>query len=271
MVAPSRKIYFASDFHLGTPTPKASRVREHKILRWLEHIKEDAAALYLVGDVFDFWFEYQTVVPKGAVRLLGKLAEWSDRGVDIHIFVGNHDLWMRDYLPQELGITVHHHPIVTELMGKRFFIGHGDGLGPADYGYKRLRKIFTNPFCQWLFRWLHPDWGMRLAQHSSHASRDAQSAPERFLGPKREWLLQYATRKLQQLPDTDYFIFGHRHLPLDIELHNGHSRYVNLGEWLQACTYAEFDGEQLHLRAFEQPDYCPFKASMSNLDTTEEP
>lgn len=271
MVAPSRKIYFASDFHLGTPTLEASRAREQKILRWLEHIKKDAVALYLVGDVFDFWFEYQTVVPKGAVRLLGKLAEWSDRGVAIHIFVGNHDLWMRDYLPQELGITVHHRPIVTELMGKRFFIGHGDGLGPADYGYKRLRKIFTNPFCQWLFRWLHPDWGMRLAQRSSHASRDAQPAPERFLGTKREWLLQYATRKLEQLPDTDYFIFGHRHLPLDIELHNKHSRYINLGEWLQACTYAEFDGEQLHLRAFEQPDYSPFKASMTNLNTTGKP
>lgn len=265
MVSPPGKTYFASDFHLGTPTPEASRAREHKILRWLDAIESDAQALYLVGDVFDFWFEYQTVVPKGAVRLLGKLAEWSDRGVDIHLFAGNHDLWMRDYLPNEIGITVHHQPLQIELDGKQFFIGHGDGLGPNDYGYKRLKKIFTNPFCQWLFRWLHPDLGMRLAQRSSHASRDAQTAPESFLGLKREWLLQYANRKLEQLPNTDYFIFGHRHLPLDIVLHNQHSRYINLGEWLDACTYVEFDGHTLTLRAFENPDFEPICLNVAEL------
>jgi len=250
-----KKIYFASDFHLGTPTPEASRLREQKILRWLHSIENDAKSIYLVGDIFDFWFEYKTVVPKGAVRLLGKIAELSDRGIDIHFFVGNHDIWMFDYFPDELGITVHHQPIQIELNGKQFFVGHGDGLGPKDYGYKRLKKIFTNRLCQWLFGWLHPDIGMRIANHSSSASRTAQTAPEQFLGAEREWLLLYSNYKLKQLPAIDYFIFGHRHLPLDILLENQHSRYINLGEWFSQYTYAEFDGQDLHLKAFENPSF----------------
>ncbi|WMX14688.1 MULTISPECIES: UDP-2,3-diacylglucosamine diphosphatase [unclassified Aureispira] len=250
-----KKIYFASDFHIGVPTPEASRLREQKILRWLNRIEHDAKAIFLVGDIFDFWFEYKTVVPKGAIRLLGKIAELSDRGIDIHFFVGNHDIWMFDYFPNELGVTVHHHPIQLELGGKYFFIGHGDGLGPEDYGYKRLKKIFTNRFCQWLFGWLHPDIGMRIANRSSSASRTAQIEPEYFLGKDKEWLLLYANYKIKQLPFIDYFIFGHRHLPLDILLDNQHSRYINLGEWFNQCTYAEFDGQELHLKAFENPSF----------------
>ena len=255
------KIYFASDFHLGAPDIKSSRLREQKILRWLCHIEPTAKALYLVGDIFDFWFEYQTVVPKGAVRLLGKLAQMSDAGIDIHIFVGNHDLWMADYLPNELGIRVHHHPIQLTLGQHHFFIGHGDGLGPEDYGYKRLRKVFVHPFCQWLFRWLHPDLGIRLAHYSSKTSRTAQTEPEHFLGPDKEWLLLYANYKLKQYPHLDYFIFGHRHLPLNILLENGHSHYVNLGEWFNSCTYAEYDGQELQLKAFENPSFKPFEYS----------
>jgi UDP-2,3-diacylglucosamine hydrolase len=261
------KIYFASDFHLGAPDATSSRLREQKILRWLCHIQPDARAIYLVGDIFDFWFEYQTVVPKGAVRLLGKLAQLSDAGIDIHFFVGNHDLWMFDYFPQELGITVHHVPIQITLGKRRFFVGHGDGLGPEDYGYKRLKKIFTSPFCQWLFRWLHPDWGIRLAQFSSKTSRTAQQEPEYFLGADKEWLLLYADRKLKQHPDLDYFIFGHRHLPLDILLKNGHTRYLNLGEWFDSCTYAVYDGEQLTLKAFENPEFTPFTYSTVSNST----
>lgn len=248
-----KKIYFASDFHLGVPTFEASRQRELKILRWLNSIEQDAEAIFLVGDIFDFWFEYKTVVPKGAVRLLGKLAELSDRGIDIHFFVGNHDIWMFDYFPKELGITVHHKALQIELKGKHFFIAHGDGLGPHDYGYKRLKKVFTNPLCQWLFRWLHPDLGVRLANRSSSASRTAQTEPEYFLGADKEWLLLYSNYKLKQLPNIDYFIFGHRHLPLDISLDNQQSRYLNLGEWFNYCTYVEFDGQELQLKAFENP------------------
>ncbi|BDS14064.1 UDP-2,3-diacylglucosamine diphosphatase [Aureispira anguillae] len=246
-----KKIYFASDFHLGAPTFEASQKRELKILRWLRSIEHNAEAIFLVGDIFDFWFEYKTVVPKGAIRLLGKLAELSDRGIEIHFFVGNHDIWMFDYFPKELGIQVHHQPLQIELKGKQFFIAHGDGLGPNDYGYKRLKKIFTNRLCQWLFRWFHPDLGIRLANYSSSSSRSAQKEPEYFLGLDKEWLLLYANYKLKQLPQTDFFIFGHRHLPLDILLDNQQSRYLNLGEWFGYCTYVEFDGQNLELKAFE--------------------
>ena len=250
-----KKIYFASDFHLGTPDHSSSQERERRILRWLQMIEADAEAIFLVGDIFDFWFEYKTVVPKGAVRLLGKLAELHDKGIAIHFFTGNHDIWMFDYFPTEIGITVHTAPLQITLKGKHFFIAHGDGLGPGDYGYKRLRKIFTNRFCQWLFGWLHPDLGMRLANKSSSVSRTAQKEPEVFLGKDKEWLLLYSNRKLQQLPETDFFIFGHRHLPLDILLDNDESRYINLGEWFSYNTYAVFDGEQLSLKAFENSTF----------------
>jgi UDP-2,3-diacylglucosamine hydrolase len=250
-----KKIYFASDFHIGVPNHEASQARERKIVRWLQKIEEDACAIFLVGDIFDFWFEYKKVVPKGAIRLLGKLAELQDKGIDIHFFVGNHDIWMFDYFPRELGFTVHHKPLQIELKGKHFFIGHGDGLGPGDYGYKRLRKFFTNRLCQWLFKWLHPDLGIRLASFSSSTSRSAQTEPEHFLGTEKEWLLIYSNHKLKQLPNVDYFIFGHRHLPLDVLLENKQSRYLNLGEWLNYCTYAVFDGIDLKLKAFENPDF----------------
>lgn len=250
-----KKIYFASDFHLGVPHHEASQARERRILRWLDMIGENAEAIFLVGDIFDFWFEYKTVVPKGAVRLLGKLAELHDRGVQIHFFVGNHDIWMFDYFPTEMGIQVHRQPLQIELKGKKFFIAHGDGLGPNDYGYKRLKKIFTNRFCQWLFRWLHPDLGIRLANRSSSASRTAQPEKEYFLGAEKEWLLLYSNYKLQQIPEIDFFVFGHRHLPLEILLNNQKSKYFNLGEWFNYNTYTVFDGEKMELKAFENPDF----------------
>lgn len=249
------KIYFASDFHLGAPDLTQSSIREQKILRWLKVIEKDARAIYLVGDIFDFWFEYKTVVPKGAVRLLGKIAALVEKGIEIHFFVGNHDIWMFDYFEEELGVQVHRKPLQVKLGTKDFFIAHGDGLGPGDYGYKRLKKIFTNRFCQWLFRWIHPDIGVWIANKASHTSRTAQIEPEHFLGKENEWLLQYANRKLKQKPTTDYFIFGHRHLPLDILLTNHKSRYINLGEWFSYCTYAVFDGNELQLQAFENDSY----------------
>jgi UDP-2,3-diacylglucosamine hydrolase len=243
--------YFASDFHLGAPDYETSRAREARIVRWLDTIRPDAESLYLVGDLFDFWFEYGTVVPKGHVRLLGRLAEWRDAGIPVHVFTGNHDLWMFGYLEQELGVEVHHKPLVREIGGKRFFIGHGDGLGPGDHGYKFLKKIFTHPFLQWAFRWLHPDVGARIAVYSSRKSRAAQPE-ETFVRAEDEWLWAYANRKLRELPELDYFVFGHRHLALDLALENGHCRYINLGEWFRHCTYAVFDGQRLELRTFEQ-------------------
>ena len=235
----NKKIYFASDQHLGAPTPEASLPREKKFVAWLDAIKEDAGAVFLLGDLFDFWFEYKTVVPKGFVRVLGKLAELKDAGIDIYFFVGNHDLWMRDYFQKELNIPVFHEPQEFDINGKLFLIGHGDGLGPGDYGYKRMKKIFTFPFFKWLFRWLHPDIGVKLGHYFSVKNKlisgdeDAQ-----FLGEQNEWLALYCRKKLTE-KHYDFFIFGHRHLPLEIEL-NSSSTYINLGDWIQYFTYGEF-------------------------------
>jgi UDP-2,3-diacylglucosamine hydrolase len=235
----NKKIYFASDQHLGAPTPKASLPREKKFVAWLDTIKEDAGTIFLLGDLFDFWFEYKTVVPKGFVRVLGKLAELKDAGIDIYFFVGNHDLWMRDYFQKELNIPVFHKPQEFDINGKIFLIGHGDGLGPNDHGYKRMKKVFTFPFFKWLFRWLHPDIGVRLGHYFSVKNKlISGDVDARFLGEENEWLAQYCRRKLTE-KHYDFFVFGHRHLPLEIELNNN-STYINLGDWIQYFTYGEF-------------------------------
>ncbi|HET8855010.1 MAG TPA: UDP-2,3-diacylglucosamine diphosphatase, partial [Salinimicrobium sp.] len=209
----------------------------------------DAAAIFLLGDLFDFWFEYRHVVPKGFVRVLGKLAEISDSGIPIYFFVGNHDLWMNDYFEDELNITVYREPKKFIFNDKSFLIGHGDGLGPGDKGYKRMKKVFTNRGAQWLYRWLHPDLGMPLAKYFSLRNKAISGEEDlEFLGEEKEWLIQYARKKLQD-QHWDYFVFGHRHLPLEIAL-NDHSTYINLGDWIGYYTYGEFDGEKMSLRKF---------------------
>lgn len=245
-----KKTYFASDFHLGASAKETSSVRERRIVRWLEMIKKDAAAIYLVGDVFDFWFEYKTVVPKGYIRLLGKLAELRDIGIPIYFFTGNHDMWMFDYFEKELDIPTYRAPIVREINGKTFFIGHGDGLGPGDTGYKFLKKIFNHPFNKWLFARLHPNFGIGLADYWSNRSRDSQPEENYFLGEENEWLIAYANRKLETI-NADFFVFGHRHLPIDYTLKNGKSRYINMGDWLNHYSYAVFDGNDMQVQFFE--------------------
>ena len=245
-----KKIYFASDNHLGAPTPEASAPREKRFVQWLSEIQQDAAALFLLGDLFDFWFEYKTVVPKGFVRVLGKLAEMADAGIPIHFFVGNHDLWMLDYLEKEVGIKVHYQPKEFTFNDRLFFIGHGDGLGPEDKGYKRMKKIFTNPFFQWCFRWLHPDLGMRLGHYLSVKNKLISGEEDAiFLGEDKEWLAQYAKRKYNEKA-RDYFVFGHRHIPLDIAI-NDKARYINLGDWITHFTYAEFSENTMALKKWE--------------------
>lgn len=241
-----KKIYFSSDNHLGAPTDEASRPREERFVKWLDSIKEDAAAIFLLGDLFDFWFEYKHVVPKGFVRVLGKLAELKDSGIPIYFFVGNHDLWMDDYFEKELQVPVYHRPKEFQFNDKIFLVGHGDGLGPGDKGYKRMKKVFTNPFAQWLYRWLHPDLGVPLAKYFSVKNKAISGEEDmEFLGEEKEWLIQYCRRKLES-KHYDYFLFGHRHLPLDIQLNN-ESRYVNTGDWISHYTYAVFDGSDLSL------------------------
>jgi len=244
-----KKVYFASDNHLGAPTMKESRVRELKFVRWLDTVKKDAGVIFLMGDLFDFWFEYKTVIPKGFTRTLGKLAELSDAGIHIHYFVGNHDLWMNGYFEEELNIPVYHKPQQYTINGTSFFIGHGDGLGPDDKGFKRMKKVFTNPVAKWFFKWLHPDLGVRLAKHLSVSNKLISGDDDaKFLGNDKEWLVLYAKRKLES-QHFDHFIFGHRHLPLEIELKKD-SMYTNLGDWIKYYTYAEFDGSKLSLKEF---------------------
>lgn len=244
-----KKIYFASDNHLGAPTFEESLPRERKFVSWLDHVKKDAAAIFLVGDLFDFFFDYKTVVPKGFTRVLGKLAEISDSGIPIYFFVGNHDLWMNDYFEKELNIKTFHSPQYFLLNNKMFLIGHGDGLGPGDKGYKRMKKVFVNPLSKWLFRWLHPDLGVKLAKYLSVKNKLISGDEDaEFLGEDNEWLIQYCKRKLQE-KNTDFFIFGHRHLPINFDLSDS-TKYINLGDWISYYTYAEFDGKTTALKSF---------------------
>jgi UDP-2,3-diacylglucosamine hydrolase len=243
----NKKIYFASDQHLGAPTAEASFPREKKFVSWLDTVKQDAEAIFLLGDLFDFWFEYKTVVPKGFVRVLGKLAEIKDAGIPIYFFVGNHDLWMHDYFEKEFNIPVYHAPQEFSINNKKFLIGHGDGLGPGDKGYKRMKKVFTFPLFKWLFRWLHPDLGVRLGQYMSVKNKLISGEEDaKFLGEENEWLVQYCRRKLETT-HYDYFVFGHRHLPLEIKLQE-HSMYINLGDWIQYFTYGVFDVDTLSIK-----------------------
>lgn len=245
-----KSIYFASDFHLGAPNYEKSLEREKKIVAWLSSIQSSASEIYLVGDIFDFWFEYRHAIPKGFVRLQGKIAELTDAGIPIHIFTGNHDMWIFDYLPKELGVTLHRKPIIVDRFGKRLMIGHGDGLGPGDRGYKFIKKVFENKICQWLFARLHPNLGIGLANYFSKSSRAATGdSDEIFKGKEHEWLYIYCQEVLKT-EKIDHFVFGHRHLPLEIELDHG-TKYTNLGDWLQYFTYGVLDQEGLHLKRWE--------------------
>jgi UDP-2,3-diacylglucosamine hydrolase len=259
-LAPNKKIYFISDFHLGAPDYSTSLQREKIIVQFLDEIKNDAAEIFIVGDIFDFWYEYKKVVPKGYVRLLGKLAEMTDAGISIHFFAGNHDMWMRDYFKKELNIPVYFAPEEFERNGKKFLIGHGDGLGPGDHGYKRLKKIFRNPFCKWLFGILPPRAGMGLANYLSRRSRIKTGFSEEvFLGEEKEWLIIYCKEVLKK-KYFDFFVFGHRHLAIDYRLSSpsqsgraaaGEARYINLGDWIRYYTYAVFDGESMILKSYK--------------------
>ncbi|MFN3939138.1 MAG: UDP-2,3-diacylglucosamine diphosphatase [Chitinophagales bacterium] len=244
-----KKIYFASDFHLGVPSHAASVQREKKIVRWLNSIRADAEKIFLVGDIFDFWFEYKYVTPKGYVRLLGTLADMRDSGIEIEIFTGNHDMWMFGYFQHELNIPVHHDAIQFEVQGKKFFVGHGDGIGPGDNGYKLIKKVFRSKINQRLFGMLHPYIAFKLAHFWSEKSRNSNEEAA-FLGEDKEWQIIYAKQILKK-QHYDYFIFGHRHIALELPLSDTDTLFYNLGDWIQHFTYLEFDGVKTTLKKFE--------------------
>ncbi len=244
-------IYFASDFHLGTPNYERSFEREKQIIDWLDHIFPTTQELYLVGDIFDFWFEYKHAIPKGFVRFQAKIAQFTDAGVPVHFFIGNHDMWMFDYFEKELGVQIHRQPISVTINDQLFMIGHGDGLGPGDRMYKIIKKVFAAKWSQWCFARLHPNFGVGLANYLSRKSRAATGkSDEHFLGAENEWLFIFC-KEQELLKHHDYYVFGHRHLPLDLSI-NEEARYINLGEWLHYQTYACFDGNELNLLTWEK-------------------
>ncbi len=285
-----KKIYIASDFHLGYPDHQTSLARERKVVAWLDSIKNDAQVVFLVGDIFDFWFEYKNVVPKGFVRLLGKLAELSDSGIEIIVFAGNHDIWMFDYFTKELGIKVHRefqeYVVSSEFLVvgseseqanqeqindiseprtqnqeprtknpelKTFYIVHGDGLGPGDFGYKYLKKVFESKLSQWAFGWIHPHAGISLATWWSGSRKDEERIKRelQFRGDN-EWLWSFA-KEQEAIKHHDFYIFGHRHLLLDLPV-NQNSRYINLGQWAyddeNSYHFAVFDGIELIVKKY---------------------
>lgn len=242
-----KPIYFASDFHLGVPNFEKSRTREQLIVKWLEMAASNGQEIFLVGDIFDFWYEYKKVIPKGFARLQGKIAEITDAGIPVNMFTGNHDMWSFGYFEQELGVKMYREPIAREYNGKKFYIGHGDGLGPGDNAYKIIKKVFANKLCQWAFGALHPTIGIGIADFWSRSSRASnQHVDEIFQGETGEWLYIYCNEVLQK-EYFDYFVFGHRHMALDLLLTNQKSRYINLGEWFKTNSFAVFDGNELRL------------------------
>lgn len=246
----SKKIYFASDFHLGYPDKDKSREREKRLVRWLDTIKDDAAEIYLLGDIFDFWYEYTWVVPRGFIRFIGKLAELTDRGIPIYIFTGNHDVWYKDYFPKEVGVNLASKPIIKEWNGKRFFLHHGHALGKYDKGMIFLHKVFTNKFLQFCFSRIHPNFAFWFAHRWSHKSREAgMYEANTYLGDDKEYLVLFAKEVLQK-EHFDFFVFGHRHLALDKEVGIG-SHCINLGNWITRSSYGVWDGETFSLKEFE--------------------
>ena len=247
----AKKIFFISDIHLGLPNDEDSLLREKKLVQWLNLVKKDAEEIYFVGDVFDFWFEYKKVVPRGYTRLLGKISEITDNGLPVHFFAGNHDLWIKDYLPKETGVILHRKPVIKDLQGKRFFIAHGDGLGKGDKGFKFMKSIFTSRFFQWLFARIHPNAGVGLGKYWSRKSRLANGGLEvtDFSGIEKERLYQFALEKLKEM-HIDFFIFGHRHIPIDEKLTQT-SRYINLGDWITNFSFAEYANGELNIKYFK--------------------
>jgi len=246
------KVYFISDAHLGSHVFGDSLSREKRLVRWLDSIKEEAKALYLLGDIFDFWFEYKKAVPRGFTRFLGKLAELSDAGTEIHYFIGNHDLWIFDYLPNEIGLILHKKPFVTEIYGKTFYLAHGDGLGESSKPFMFVRSIFHNRICQFLFRLIHPDLGIKLAHVWANFSRwKEMKNPKPFLGNEKDVLVQYSKLYILSHPETDFLIFGHRHVPINIDL-TPKNRMINVGDWLHNFSYGVFDGSEFFLEKFEE-------------------
>ena len=246
-----KPIYFLSDAHLGSWALEHRRMQERRLVRFLDSIKEKAAAIYLLGDMFDFWFEYKYAVPKGYTRFLGKLSELTDLGVEVHYFTGNHDIWTFGYLEKECGVILHKQAITTELYGKVFFLAHGDGLGDPDKKFKFVRYLFHNRACQWAFSTIHPRWGIWFGHTWAKRSRMKHPNGEEppYMGEDREYLIRYTKQYIQYHSNVDYFIYGHRHVEIDLQL-TKKARVVVLGDWITHFSYVVYDGQHLFLQQY---------------------
>lgn len=253
-----KNVYFLSDAHLGSLAIEHGRTQERRLVRFLDSIKDKAAAIYLLGDMFDFWCEYKYVVPKGYTRFLGKISELTDRGVEVHFFTGNHDIWVGDYLERECGVIIHKQPLTTEIYDKVFYLAHGDGLGDPNKNFKLLRYFFHNPTCQALLRSIHPRWGMWFgltwAKHSRMKHADGKEPP--YMGEEKEYLVRWTKEYMKSHPNVDFFIYGHRHIELDLMLSHK-TRMMILGDWIWQFTYAVFDGEHMFLEQYIEGESKP--------------
>jgi UDP-2,3-diacylglucosamine hydrolase len=242
--------YFVSDVHLGAPALENNSSREKLFAAWLHSISNDAREIYLMGDIFDFWFEYRKVVPRGFTRVLGKLAEISDSGVPVHFFTGNHDIWVFDYLPEETGVILHRNELIAEISGKKFYLSHGDGLDKGDKGYHLLKKIFTNPLFQWIFARFHPNFAVSVAQLWSKISRQSKKHTVKDFDPENEGMYKFAQAFLKK-EHVDFFVFGHRHRVVDLPLQDN-SRFILLGDWIKSFSYGVFDGKKFELKSYTE-------------------
>ncbi len=253
-----KNIYFLADAHFGSLAIPHQRTQERRLVRFLDSIKHKASAIYLLGDMFDFWNEYKYVVPKGYTRFLGKISELTDMGVEVHYFTGNHDIWTYGYLEKECGVILHTQPETVEIYDKIFFLAHGDGLGDPDAKFKFLRKMFHNRTCQKLLNFVHPWWGMQLglnwAKHSRLKRADGKEAP--FMGEDKEYLILFTKEYMKTHSNIDYFIFGHRHIELEMKM-SRKTELVILGDWIWQFTYAVFDGEHMFIQQYIEGESKP--------------
>jgi len=246
----TRKIYFTSDFHLGLPAGSPPIEREKNVVRWLNSVREDAKEIYLLGDVFDFWWEYNLVVPKGFTRFLGTIASITDSGIPVHFFTGNHDMWVGEYFSEECGMTIHTKPLTIDIDGQKFHLAHGEGLGTNDFMYRILLSIFRNRPLRAMYSALHPSIGVGIGQKWSLNSRLGKGISTPFLGEEKEDLIRYA-RSLLKNEQIDYFIFGHRHLARNFKLKDG-PEIIFLGDWIKSGSYAQWDGSRLIFRILDK-------------------
>jgi UDP-2,3-diacylglucosamine hydrolase len=248
----SKNVYFLSDLHLGASYLKNPLDNERRVVRFLDSIKDKASEIYLLGDILDYWYEYSRVVPKGYVRFLGKLAELADNGVKIHWFIGNHDIWIFDYLPNELGIEVVDGVAERQILGKRFFLNHGDGVGKHKLSFRIIRWLFRNKFCQAIYSMLPSCITIPFAHNwSSHSRKNGEDCAQ-AVEKHKENLLEFARDHASSHSDIHYYIFGHLHIIANEQISN-HAKCIILGDWIQHFSYAVFDGNDICIEYF-RPD-----------------